>query len=579
VKRSRAFFAALVVMGLLAAACGDDGDSDAGQGGGGTAATTSAAKQPVTGGVLNMATFSEPASLDTLVSTGSGTTGGIEMAAIYDTIMRFDPASGKYEGRTAESLTPNADFTEYTIKLKPNIKFSDGTAYDATAVVFGLNRHRSGQEGAPPCAETVSCPRNTTSSNVYMNLVKDLQVVDAVTIKATMKEPWSGFGFALSDEASMIPSPTALKATCTDPTKPIRECSFGLKPVGAGPFILERFAPKESISMVRNPNYHGGPAYLDGLKFVSLQDQGAEKSFEALKSGTVQAAYLRAPSAVAAAKDAKLPGFSEFNHGGGLFLLNTGVPTNCSGGQPAPTCTGKPDGPTESNPPTKSLKVRQAFAAAIDPKVIDTRANQGKGLPGSELFQKDFRWYPNVPGPKYDLDQAKKLVAEAKAEGWDGKVRVLYSNAPFSVDVATAVEAMLRAAGFDPTVDTTKDTTAQVTQVSTRRDYDITGWGTNLTSDDGAAASLAQNLSSTSSSNHTGYKNPEMDAAIKSIRGAKSDAEKVAGFKKVAELVARDVPLYAWSVIEARIAWNDKVNGVVPNHSVVIFLDKVWMEK
>ena len=139
-------------------------------------------------------------------------------------------------------------------------------------------------------------------------------------------------------------------------------------------------------------------------------------------------AYLRTPEAVAKAKADKVQGFGEFLHGGGLYLFNLGVPVQCTGGQPAPTCTGKPDGPQPTTPPTAKLKVRQAIAAAIDPKVIDQRATNGTGLPGSELIQKDFRWYPNVPGPKYDPEAAKKLVTEAKAEGWDGKVRLLWQK-------------------------------------------------------------------------------------------------------------------------------------------------------
>jgi peptide/nickel transport system substrate-binding protein len=572
--------AALVAFAVFAASCGDDSGSSGDPGGTGDPRSTTT-KQPQTGGILTFAEFSEPASLDPIVTTGSGTTGATEMAAIYDTIMRYDPKTKQYEGRTAQSVTNSPDFLEWTIVLKPNIKFSDGTDYDAEAVAFGLNRHRSGQAGAPPCAEIVACPSNATSSGVYMATVRDIQVVDKVTLKVLLREPWSGFRFALSDEPGMIPSPTALKAQCTDPTKPVRDCSFGVKPVGAGPFVLDSFKPKESITMTRNPNFHGGPVHLDGLRFFSMQDQGADRTYDALKNGQAHVAYLRAPGIVAAANEAKYGGFSEFFHGGGLLLFNLGTPVVCSGGQPAPTCTGKPDGPTPSNPPTANLKVRQAIAAAIDPKVIDQRANQGKGLPGSELLQKDFPWYPgdDVGAPKYDPELAKKLVAEAKAEGWDGKVRLLYSNAQFSVDVSLATETMLRQVGMDPIVDTTKDTTAQVLQVTRQRDFEISGWGTSIAGDDGAAAALAQNLESTSPSNRVGYKNPIVDEALKEFRAGKDDAAKTAAVRKLLTQFYKDLPFYAWSTIESRIAVNSNVHGLVQNHSGVVFFYDTWIER
>ena len=176
---------------MIAAACGDDkesGSSDTTQPGANAPATT--AKAPVAGGTITFGTFSETAGLDPIVSSGNGVTGYIEMNAIYDTIVRYNVQTGKYELNTAESVTPNADSTEWTVKLKPNIKFTDGTAYDAEAVKFGMNRHRSGIAGAPPCAELWACPRNNTSSAAYMALVKSIDVVDPLTVKFTLTEPW-----------------------------------------------------------------------------------------------------------------------------------------------------------------------------------------------------------------------------------------------------------------------------------------------------------------------------------------------------------------------------------------------------
>jgi peptide/nickel transport system substrate-binding protein len=577
IRRALAFLAAVAIV---ATACGDDGGGDSQTTAPGTSGGPTTTKTPVSGGTLIFGNFSEPASLDNVVSTGSGTTGGTEMAAIYDTLMRYDPDAGKYEGRTAESVTSSADFLEWTVKLKPNIKFTDGTAYDAEAVAFGLNRHRVGTSlPASDCAKYFVCPRNSTSSGVYMALVKDVQVVDPLTLKITLNEPWSSFQYALSDEASMIPSKTELARVCT-PTANINQCTaFSLKPVGAGPFMVQSFVPKEGITMVKNPNYYGGTVYLDSFKSQSLSDSGGDKTYDAFKTGTFNSAYLRTPSTVVTAKDAKVPGFSEISHGGGLILFNMGVTVTCAGGKPESWCAGKPDGPTKSTPATQNIKVRQAIQAAIDPKVIDQRANAGKGLPGSALLQDDFRWNPGVAAPKYDPDLAKKLVAEAKAEGWNGEVRMLYNNAPFAVDVALATQAMLDAAGMKAIVDTSKDTTAHVVQVTTQRDFEMSGWGTTITNDDGAAAALAQNLASTSTSNRVGYSNAAVDQALKDLRKAKDDTEKKAAFKIILENVYRDVPMYAWSKIEARIIWNEKVHGVIPNHSGVFFIDKTWMEK
>ena len=567
------------VVALFASGCGDSGESSSE----GTVAqvTTPAVAttlQPRVGGTLVFAQFSEPLGLDPTVPSGTGATGSTEMAAVYDTMMRYDGATGKYEPRTAESVNSNADFTEWTIKLRSGIKFSDGTDYDADAVVFSMNRHRSGLPGMPPCAQLYACPRNATASNIYMALVKDLTAVDKLTVKVTLSEPWSAFPYALADEAGMIVSPTAVKKC--DPAKDKATCDFNLKPVGAGPFMVESFKPKEAITMVRNPTYWGGQVYLDGLKFATLADNGGLKTYDALKTGTFDVVYLRDPAATAAARDAKQPSFVETNHAGSLILFNLGVTVQCTGGKPETACSGKPDGPTAVDVPTKDLKVRQAIAASIDPKVLDQRSNDGKGLPGLEVLQSDFRWYtPTTSTPKYDLDLAKKLVADAKTAGWNGKVRLLSNSSPTGSGFGLAAQAMMQQAGIEVALDITKDTTATVAQVTSQRDFDLAGWGLAITSDDGAAMALAQNFASTSTSNRVGFKSTVVDQGLKELRGAKTDDEKKAAYKKIVDEINAVLPVLVWAKIEARISWSSKVHGLQQNHSVTALFDKAWIEK
>jgi peptide/nickel transport system substrate-binding protein len=571
-----------VVIALFATGCGDGGSDEEGTSGSTAGPTPSAdiatTLQPRAGGTLVFAQFSEPSGLDPTVPSGTGATGSTEMAAVYDTIMRYDGATGRYEPRTAESVTPNVDSTEWTIKLRPGIKFSDGTDYDAEAVVFSMNRHRSGLSGAPPCAQLYACPRNATATNLYMALVKEMTAVDKLTVKVTLSEPWSAFPYALADEAGMIVSPTAVKKC--DPAKDKAQCEFNLKPVGAGPFMVESFKSKEAITMVRNPNYWGGQVYLDGLKFATLSDNGGLKTLDGLKTGTFDVVYLRDPAATAAARDAKLPSFFETNHGGSAILFNLGVPVQCTGGKPEAACAGKPDGPTAADVPTKDPKVRQAIAASIDPKVIDQRSNDGKGLPGLELLQSDFRWYPTTTTtPKYDPELAKKLVAEAKAGGWNGKVRLLSNNSPSGMSFGLAAQAMMQTAGIDVALDITKDTTATVAQVTTQRDYDLAGWGFAITSDDGAAMALAQNFASTSASNRMGFKSSIVDQALKDLRGAKTDDDKKAAFKKIVDEINTQLPVLIWAKIETRVSWSAKVHGIEQNHTVSMLFHKAWIER
>jgi len=377
----------------------------------------------------------------------------------------------------------------------------------------------------------------------------------------------------LASEPGMVPSPTAYRAQCGD-TAP-RTCAFNLKPVGAGPFVVDQFKPKESLIMAKNPSYWGGPVYLDKLSFIYFGGDG-DQSYDAMKAGTAQAAYLRSADVVERARKDGTKGYSAVEQTAINMIINNGITVTCKGGLP-PSCAGQPDGPYTPNVPTRNLKVRQAVAAALDMKAIDARVTGGTGRPGNQLFQSDFAYYPNVPGPTYDPELAKRLVTQAKAEGWDGKIRYACSTTPQEERRGLAIEAMLNAAGMTVIRQTTEPTT-YITNVVVNRDYDLACWGMSMFNDDRVYSNaLLGNLYSTST--RTGYKSPEMDAAIDALKRAGTTDEKRAAYKTIAELYARDVPVLTFTAIESFYAMSSKVHGVVFNHAFEMYFDKAWIEQ
>ena len=321
-----------------------------------------------------------------------------------------------------------------------------------------------------------------------------------------------------------------------------------------------------------------GQVYLDGIKFVALGDLGGDRTYDAFKTGTLQGAYLRVSSAVAQAKKDKVTGLSVIEQAGETMLLNIGAIVQCRAGAPGALCAGKPDGPVASTPTTANATIRQAIAAAFDAKTWNERVYQGTGLTGAELFQKSFPWDPGVPGVAYDLEKAKSLVTQAKAAGWNGSFRVLFTNSAVDANAAVALDTMLRAAGMNPQVDTSKDSTAEQAIVGSR-DYDTARWGTSIGPDDSALWSLAQALNSTAASNNTGFKSTRADQALKDLRAAKSDDEKKAAYKIIAEEFNAQLPWLNYSAVETLKAFSAKTHGVAPSHRNYIYFDKAWMEK
>jgi peptide/nickel transport system substrate-binding protein len=569
--------ALVLTLGLVAAACGDDGGDDEGSGTtGGTGSTGQAAttttKAPQKGGSITVAMFSETRGLDPTIGSGSGTAGGTEMIALYDTMTRWNPDTRSYEMRTAESVTANADSSEWTIKIKPNIKFRDGTAYDAEAVKFNLDRYLS----------TV----NTSTSRAWLVYVvgeaANISVVDPLTVKVKLKVPFASFQAFLAHSPGMILSPAKIKAL-GEPTAPdykAKADAFNLKPegAGAGPFEIVAWTKGESIVMKKSPTYWGGEPYLDEIKFINLNS--SDKGVDGLKTGTVNVAFLRtAPSVANSKADNSLGGVDSYIQAGGMLLMNGGVRLTCKDGKPEPLCVGKPDGQISTTPNTANAKVREAVSLAIDPAIINQRVNDSKGIPNNALFDKNFTLNPGVPGVKTDPAAAKKALDEAKAAGHPGTIRLACTNQPERVALATAVDTMLKAAGFTTNIRADIDTATQITEITTKRDFDLGCWGMSIPNDDTAILALVQNFWSASPTNRVGYANPAWDAALNVALAAKDDAAKKAAYKTLAELFNKDVPSVIFETVIERVAWQNKVRGVYMTENTMFFLDKAWVEK
>src|SRR5207253_2120621 len=142
-----------------------------------------------------------------------------------------DDATGQIVPQLAQSLT-STDAVTWILKLRPNLKFSDGTAFDASAVKFNLQRYQDPNNKAPLSS-------NTTQ-------ITSMDATDAATLKMTLKSR-NGV-FPLSLRPLFIASPTAIQAQGS------KYGSDG-NVVGAGPYLLKSWARDSQITFVRNPNY------------------------------------------------------------------------------------------------------------------------------------------------------------------------------------------------------------------------------------------------------------------------------------------------------------------------------------
>ena len=527
---------AIAVLTVAVTACGDDTNPTSQQ----ASETTAAGTTPPTtapelctadkaGGTLTFGEFIQPVSLDPAMTTGAkGVIGGAENLAIYGALLRYERSSGKFEPWVAQSLTPNANASEWTLKLRAGVVFGNGDPLNAAAVKASIQRF----------GDTAL----RSSMAAHLPNIADMSVVDDMTLVFKLTSPWGSFPTLLAGEYGMIVNTrvaTSLGA------------GFATMPKGAGvgPYEPVKFTPNEEIVLQAKANWWGGPVCVQQLRFVRIA--GAQPTYDALKAGTIDIAFLREPIPIDQARADKYNVVVNPQSAGSMIFINH-----------RPTAPGS------------DLRVRQAIAASIDPVVIDQRANAGKGTPTSALIGPTSRWFSGATGTLYDPAKAKQLLQSVVSEGrYDGNIKLLCTDTPQGREVALGIETQLRATGFK--VDTQFMST--ITAAMNQGNFELACNGINL-SDSAPDISLAQQFMSTNSL-RVAYKNAEFDAALTRLKAANDETSVKAALKEIQDIWNQQVPSVVIGTTDEAIVGATKVRGLQFTQDTNVIFEKAYISK
>ncbi|HKX02123.1 MAG TPA: ABC transporter substrate-binding protein [Methylomirabilota bacterium] len=315
------------------------------------------------GGDLTFATEAEIASFDPRIGAWDNTA-YLYARTVYDPLFT-QAADGSIKPYLARSITPNPDYTQWTIALRPGVTFHDGSPFDAGTVKVNLD----------------GVTRSPLTGPFLFN-VQSTRVIDPLTLLVTMYTPWVPFPSYLTN---------VLGYMCG--LKQLADTSGRARPVGTGPFVFKEWVPGDHFTAVRNPAYwRPHLPYLDSITFKSVTDpisRGnglAAGDFDLMHSADTQnvADFLRRPGFAQVNDRNAVLGEPDQN----FIMLNTAVP------------------------PLNDLRVRQALACATDKRrVIDTLYN-ALTRPTDGPFPSGSPYYGPTGYPSHDPTRARALVAE-----------------------------------------------------------------------------------------------------------------------------------------------------------------------
>ena len=520
----------------------------------------------VPGTKINYAVFSPNANMDPTGSSGA-LVGGTQIVNVWDVLMAFDPAAGVSNGQAAESLTPNDDFTEWTLKIRSGITYGNGDEFIAQDVVDSMLRFFDSRGDGMT---------NRAAGSVALIDFDNTEVPDDSTVIFRLHRGWSTFHTLLGDEPGMIVNPRVIAqlldeeaANATEETSAARlvRNRMAVTPelvnaASFGPYEVAEVEPNVRTVLRARDDYWGGPVCIEEIEFTFPGSSVA--NWEAFQAGDFNAAFLRDPRVFADAREAGAVLSSEYQNVGGLFLFNQGV--------------------RGADVIGKDIRIRQAAHHAINREIINERAFEGKlNTTNAIADEGTLLWSPELQEcadrePAYDPDAAAALVEEVKADtGWDGSLLLVHADTDPGPEIAQAVEGMLEAAGFEVEVDLGPVTTVLIPRVIIQADYEMAGWGFNA---DGATwvASLNDNLLSTSGSNRMAFSHPDMDAALGELYGAATVDDQRAALAGVQCVWSEQLPAMVYSVTEEGLVLAPNVKGVQRAGATIFLFANAYIE-
>jgi len=411
-----ACFAGAAALVLTAAACGSSPSSSAPSG----SSSIAAAGGPKSGGtitVLEGQGFAGdwPYGFDPATDV-TGAANQDFFDAVYGQLFDLG-ANGAIQPdlATSYSFSPNAETV--TINLRHGVKFSDGTPFNAQAVVWNFERDlgplavKAGVD--PPWPVARVNPKDPTSAPKPGTIV----ATGPYTVVIHQAIPNGAFIDQLFDGIpDWIASPTAVQKE--------GEKKFAQYPVGAGPFTVVSDTYNSELVVKKNPDYwEAGHPYLNGIVFKSVS--GDEAGYESLAAGQGQiyedlSTTQILTEAARTFQEENNPGTSPYD-----LQLNTAVP------------------------PFNNIKARQAIYAATNftpilDKIFGDRYPVAEGFtgPGGICYQQD------VPGYQgYDATLAKQLIAQSGLNKVTFTLGTINSS-PVAIDTTEALRTEWDALGM-----------------------------------------------------------------------------------------------------------------------------------
>jgi 4-phytase/acid phosphatase/peptide/nickel transport system substrate-binding protein len=449
-------------------------------------------------------------------------------AAIFDTLTYLDD-KGEVQPKLALSWTHSDDFKTWTFKLRPGVKFHDGTPFNAEAAKENFDRQKD--------------PANKCRCAFYIAGIHDVQAPDELTLVYNLTDPSVNLPAVLTLQNSnfVMQSPTAWKTKGDE---------YNRNPIGTGPYILKSWTAGDRLVLERNPDYwNKGHPYLDRIVLRPLPD--AQSRLASLQSGEADIVWddeYDADNIATAQKNPKLKVHTYAGSGAQVYAFNTKAAH------------------------FDDVRVRQALVMAIDRKKMSQAITNGLGRAASNPYGdgswvkcKDDGALPN------DVEKAKALIKDyAKPV----EFKTIVSATPRGRTVGQVLQQFWKQIGANMEIEQVDQAT--IVPRAFMRQFQLTPW---------RIVDLADPDPQMYANFHTGspvalanYSNPELDKLLEHARTTADAGKRVEDYCAISRLINKEA-IWFWTFQNTYYAISSaRLKGLPKIYGGVIDVSNVWME-
>ncbi|PWW35563.1 MULTISPECIES: ABC transporter substrate-binding protein [Paenibacillus] len=537
------YMALAAVLVLVLSGCGAAGNSNSAvQASGGEQAAGQAE-----GGNLTYALATSPDTLDPHRSGLAVTVRAIR--TIYDNLVVQLP-DGSIKPWLAKEWSVSEDGKSYTFKLREDVKFHDGTPFNAEAVKFNLDRVI---DPATKAANSLALIRPYSSS----------EVIDEYTIKVNLEQPSQAFLGNLSQALLGIVSPTAAKKYGDQ---------LGKNPVGTGPYTFVKWDENADIVVAKNKDYNWAPAtvenegapHIDTITFKIVPEEATR--IGSVQSKQVLAAETVPPQNIAALKNDPNQQLLQANTVGLPYTLFFNL----------------------RKAPWDDVKVRQAVQSAVDVEsIVKTLYLGNYERAWSALSPGILGYDDSLEGSiNPDINKANQLLDE---QGWvkgadgirekEGKKLTLHyvdgsPNREKRNDIAAIIQQQLKQVGIAVEVEITKDIATVIYQ---NWDYDLYG-NSQVNSDPNALYAFYHTSAEGERPTLSGLSDPKIDKLLEQGAVETDPDKRVDIYNQIQQYLIEQAVILPIYVFPYTVAASKSVQGIKFDSLGYPLFNDVWIQ-